>query len=119
MRISRDMDANTVQGIVGAVVGLNTIATFTLAFIVGVYKGDLDRWRKDVDDRAIENKTQIGLIQNHDVRQAKLDTQMARQETLIKLLGKRTHDLRNILQSAQLVKDLSKLTSFDEPISEG
>ena len=113
------MDSNLVQGIVGAVVGLNTVATFTLAFYIGFYKGDLDRWRKDVDERAIDNKSQIAMLQSHDVRQAKLDTQMAQQEKLVRLLGKRTHDLRNILTAAQLIKDVSKLSSFDEPISEG
>jgi len=121
MRIfgKRLMDANLLQGIVSVVVGLNTIATFSLAFMVGVYKGDLDRWRKGVDEVSVEVKAQIGSMQEHDVRQAKLDSQMVRQEALIKLLGKRTHDLRNILQAAQLVKDFSKLASFDEPVSEG
>lgn len=111
------METNSLQEMVMAVVGLNTVATFGMAFAIGAYKGNLDQWRLGVQQKIDEHTAAIAAIHQQDVRQALVDAQINRQSGLIELLGKRTHDLRNVLTTARLVTDKIPMPGFDEPVT--
>lgn len=113
------MENSTTQSLLAGVIGINTIATFTLAYLIGCYKGGLDTWRKKVDEEQQAMKTEISAIHKQDVRNVTVDTQLTRQTELIKLLGKRTHDLRNVLAGLALIPKTADMSGFEEPVSGG
>ena len=115
------MDNGILQGLVAGVVGLNTLATFGLAFAIGCYKGNLDEWRRLTDTTLHDHKEQIATIRQQDTKQVLIDAQLTRQLDLIKLLGKRTHDLKNVLTAAMLQRGVQnvEMQGFDEPVSGG
>jgi len=106
-------DPNTI------LLGVNTVSTLGLVFAVGMNWGDYKRWRAEVNEAIAENKTSIAAIHQQDIRNVTVDSQMKSQERLIALLGKRTHDLRNVLQVAKLVAPDAPMSGFDEPIAGG
>lgn len=113
------MDNSTVQSFLVGVVGINTLATFSVAFFVGLSWGDLIRWRAGIDKTVADHAAEIEALRKAEAAAAVQDAQLVRQGELIKALGQRTHDLRNILTASALVPPGREMKGFDQPISGG
>ena len=113
------MDNNTVQSFLVGVVGVNTLATFSVAFFVGLSWGDLIRWRAEIDKTVAGHAAELEALRKTEAAAAVQDAQLTRQGELIKLLGQRTHDLRNILTASSLASKGQDLKGFDQPVTGG